>query len=111
MRCTMIMKKAVISRFGFFASVAFVFLILSACSSTNSTGDIQLRIDAVEKNLIPAVVNEGSTPAGLSIADRLQHFQVPGISVAVINNGRIEWAKGYGVTEAGGTRAVTADTV
>ena len=107
----MTMKKAVISRFGFTASVAFVFLILFACSSTNNTGDIQSRIDAVEKNLIPAVVNEGSTPAGLSIADRMQHFQVPGISIAVINNGRIEWAKGYGVTEAGGTQAVTADTV
>ena len=41
----------------------------------------------------------------------MQHFQVPGVSIAVINNGEIEWAKGYGVTEAGGTQAVMTDTV
>ena len=29
---------------------------------------------------------------------------VPGLSVAVVNEGRIEWARGYGVLEAGGKR-------
>ncbi len=105
------MKKKAIARNKVLVVIACVLSIIIACSSTNNTADVQSRIDAVEKNLIPAVVGEGSTPAGLSIADRMQHFQVPGVSVAVINNSKIEWAKGYGVTEAGGTQAVTADTV
>ncbi|MHB8772431.1 MAG: serine hydrolase domain-containing protein [Syntrophales bacterium] len=104
------MNKEVIARYLLFAVAALVLSALSACSSSDNS-DVQLHIAAVEKNLIPAVVNEGSAPAGMTMADRMQHFQVPGVSIAVINNGKIEWAKGYGMTEAGGTQAVTADTV
>lgn len=105
------MKKAVVSRYGLFAVAAFA-LILSACSSTTGTDDgVPSRIAAVENGLIAAIINEGTDPAGMNLSDRLQHFLVPGVSVAVIHGGRIEWAKGYGVTEAGGTQAVTAFTV
>jgi len=90
--------------------VAAVLSFVTACSSTEA-GDVQSRVAAVEKSLIAAVVNDGSAPAGMTLQDRMQHFQVPGVSIAVINNGEIEWAKGYGVTEAGGTQAVTTDTV
>lgn len=47
----------------------------------------------------------------MALSERMQHYQVPGVSIAVINGGRIEWAKGYGVIEAGGSQAVTPDTV
>lgn len=90
--------------------LAACLLFVSACSSS-TTVDTQARIDAVEKNLIPAMVNEGNTPAGMALTDRMRHFQVPGISIAVIHNGAVEWAKGYGVTEADGTQAVTSGTV
>ncbi len=89
---------------------AFVISFLAACSSAH-TDDVQSRIAAVENSLIPAVVNTGSEPAGMSLSDRMQHYQVPGVGIAVINDGRIEWAKGYGVTEAGGSQAVSPDTV
>jgi CubicO group peptidase (beta-lactamase class C family) len=92
--------------------IVFVFILsfISACSS-NDTDAVQSRIAAVERNLIPAIVNTGSEPTGMSLSDRMRHFQVPGVSIAVINNGEVEWAKGYGVTEAGGTQAVATDTV
>jgi CubicO group peptidase (beta-lactamase class C family) len=38
-------------------------------------------------------------------------LKVPGVSIAVINNGAIEWAKGYGVTETGTSTAVTPRTL
>jgi len=104
------MKKESIELYKLSLVFAFVISFVAACSSTD-TDDIQSRIAAVEKSLIPAVINEGSMPAGMTISDRMQHFQVPGVSIAVINNGEVEWAKGYGVTEAGGTQAVTTDTV
>jgi CubicO group peptidase (beta-lactamase class C family) len=37
-------------------------------------------------------------------------YNVPGVSIAMINNGKLEWARGYGVLEAGGARPVTAET-
>lgn len=92
----------------FYWSALIAIFAISACSSTD---DVQGRIDAVENNLIAAVVDRGSGPVPMPLSDRMQHFMVPGVSIAVINNGRIEWAKGYGVTEAGGSRAVTSDTV
>src|SRR3954467_1588285 len=34
-----------------------------------------------------------------SLADRLAHWHVPGVSIAVINNGKVDWAHGYGVAD------------
>jgi len=49
--------------------------------------------------------------ARASIPARLARYHVPGVSIAVINNGVIEWARGYGVQEASGGAPVTQDTV
>lgn len=38
-------------------------------------------------------------------------MKTPGISIAVINDGAIEWARGYGVTEAGTDTPVTSRTL
>ncbi len=106
----MTVKKELIERHKLLLVVAFVISYVAACSSTH-TDDVQSRIDAAENSLIAAVINAGSEPVGMSLSDRMQHYQVPGVGIAVINNGQIEWAKGYGVTEAGGSQAVSPDTV
>lgn len=66
-------------------------------------------IQHVESGLLTAVVIKGEL-APMTIAERMAHYGVPGVSIAVINNDRLEWAKGYGVLEAGGTRPVTTET-
>jgi CubicO group peptidase (beta-lactamase class C family) len=45
-----------------------------------------------------------------SLAARMAELEVPGVSIAVIHRGRIEWARGFGVTEKGGG-PVAADTL
>ncbi|MFO7601877.1 MAG: serine hydrolase domain-containing protein [Candidatus Desulfacyla sp.] len=104
------MKKPFFERAKLFFVVAGVMLFVAGCSSSD-TYDVQSRIDAVENTPIAAVIHTGSEPAGMSLSERMQHYQVPGVSISVINNGEIEWAKGYGVLEAGGTQPVTPDTV
>ncbi|MGE0362002.1 MAG: serine hydrolase domain-containing protein [Vicinamibacterales bacterium] len=47
---------------------------------------------------------------GLTLEQVMQRFRVPGVSVAVINDFRIHWAKGYGVADAGTGRPVRPDT-
>ncbi len=47
----------------------------------------------------------------MTLTERMKHYNTPGVSVTVINDGRVEWSKGYGVREAGGSDAVTADTL
>ena len=63
----------------------------------------------VERGLLPRVAVPGETPA--TIEDRMRHYHVPGVSIAVINDGRVEWARGYGVTEFGGRTRVDTTTL
>ncbi len=47
---------------------------------------------------------------GLSLGDRMKALKVPGVSIAVIHQGKIDWARGFGVTAVGGA-PVNADTL
>ncbi len=42
---------------------------------------------------------------------RLEHHRVPGASVALVRAGQLDWAKGYGVRQAGGVDAVNESTL
>ncbi len=75
------------------------------------TSIIASRIDRVEKGLLPPAVLKGETPIKMPLADRMRFYKTPGVSIAVINDGRIEWARGYGVLEAGGKELVTPETL
>ncbi len=45
-----------------------------------------------------------------SIEDRMRAYGVPGLSIAVIDQGRLAWAKGYGVADTATGRLVTTST-
>ncbi len=49
--------------------------------------------------------------AGFDLAARMRELKVPGVSVAVIDNGAIVWARGYGVKTGGSPEPVTAETL
>ena len=70
------------------------------------------RIERVEQGLVPLSAS-GQPEWGRSVplADRMAHYGVPGVSVAVIDDGELVWAKGYGVRVAGGNEAVTPETL
>ncbi len=81
----------------------FALMAVSACSSGAPTSQAVLqRIRNVENGLPPAVFARGAEMPRTSIAEVMARYHVPGLSVAVINDGRLEWAKGYGVREVGG---------
>ena len=62
---------------------------------------IEQRIQYVETGLIPnhALGEPGSER--LSLIERMADYNVPGVSLAVINDYAVEWARGYGAREAG----------
>lgn len=62
----------------------------------------------VETNLQPAVVQPGGRP--FSLAERMRQYKVPGISVAVIHEGKVDWVRGWGVRDLKGCAPVTPDT-
>ena len=69
------------------------------------------RIERVENGLLPAAVLKGETPARMKLTVRMQFYKTPAVSIAVINDGRIEWARAYGVLEAGGKEEATPETL
>jgi CubicO group peptidase (beta-lactamase class C family) len=75
-----------------------------------SDPDIQARIQRLEAGLQPPVLVRGETPVLTPLAKRMTELKVPGMSVAVIRQGKIEWARGFGVKEIGGA-PVTPDTL
>ena len=72
---------------------------------------VEARIARVESGLLPAFVVAGQPLPAKPLAQRMTDLKTPGVSVAVINDGAIEWAKGYGVTETGTVTPVTAQTL
>ena len=45
------------------------------------------------------------------VPEMMEKHRVPGVSIALINDYRVEWAKGYGVLEAGSSQEVTPETL
>lgn len=47
----------------------------------------------------------------MNMEERMNIYNIKGVSIAVINDFQLEWAKGYGVKEAGLSRPVTPNTL
>lgn len=62
------------------------------------------------ENLRPRV-SVGSEPPRYRLADRMERFGVAGVAIAVLEDGEILHAGGFGVLQAGGNEAVNADTL
>ncbi len=71
---------------------------------------IEQRVQDIENALQPSVIVKGEPASTTKLADRMAALHVPGVSIAVIHDGKIEWARGFGVTRIGGP-GVTPDTL
>lgn len=72
--------------------------------------EVQRRIENVVACLTTPVMEKDDPYTCQTLRDRMAADHVPGVSIAVIHNGEIEWARGFGVTQLGGA-PVTAETL
>lgn len=72
-----------------------------------STPPVEGRIARVESSLVPRKPNAPKH----ALSERMAFYKVAGLSIAVVNEGKVEWAKGYGTMEPGGGRAVDTRTL
>ena len=76
-----------------------------------ATKDAQARMEKVRTCLpSPVVVAGDPASACIPLAERMAVLHVPGVSIAVVHNGVIDWAQGFGVRAVGGM-PVTAETL
>ena len=72
------------------------FLVAALCLAA----DPLERISNVEAGLRPGIQVAGEPEKHWTIEERLAHHKTPAVSIAVIDNGKLDWAKAYGVIEA-----------
>ncbi len=80
-------------------------------SSTAQDPALAARIASIENGLLPAVVIKGQPPAPMTIASRMEHYKVPGVSVAFFDHGQIIWTKAYGLADVAAKKPVTPETL
>ncbi len=93
-------------------------LICSSCSteqavkpSKEEKPNISTEISAVEKGLLPALKVKGAPLVQYNLVDRMKKYNIPGVSIAVVENGSIKWAKGYGIANSETNSPVTVNTI
>jgi len=67
------------------------------------------KIKEVEHNITGRVILNNAPPS--TIAERMAKYKVKGMSIAVIHDYKIAWAKGYGWADEAEKRRVTTETL
>jgi len=80
------------------------------CQSDSIFTLIADRIQRVENSLL-SWVQTPDTSLKWSLEERMKYHQINGVSIAVIHNYKIEWAKGYGLADIHEERLVTDHTL
>ena len=73
--------------------------------------DLALRTRRIEDSLLPRILIAGEPAVTSSLADRMAHYRVPAVSVAVLNDGAIEWARAWGLADVAAGRRATVETL
>lgn len=93
-----------------------LFVLLNSCVSQSQEDTKQLdeRIARIENGLqsnLQIQYGDSISIQYYTIEDRMKELNIPGLSIAVMNNGVIEWAKGYGIADSTENRNVTTETL
>lgn len=72
---------------------------------------MQARITRVEQGLSTHVVVKGSPERTMTLAQRMAFHQVPAVSIALIDDGKVEWARAYGLADVASRRPATTTTL
>ena len=92
-------------------SVALLYTAFLHPLAAQAPPAIESRIRRIESGILqtPVLVKGDPAPTA-TLASRMAALRVPGVSIAVIREGKIEWARGFGVTKIGGP-SVTPETL
>ncbi|MCB2229825.1 class A beta-lactamase-related serine hydrolase [bacterium] len=96
-----------VSRTNIYVILCSVFVMLSHAYGEPHGEDPV--ITAFENSLLPSVLIEGEPPYNLQ--DRMAHYNMPGVSVAVIVDYDVKWVKHYGYRDAELREPITDSTI
>jgi CubicO group peptidase (beta-lactamase class C family)/predicted transcriptional regulator YdeE len=83
----------------------------NAAAARTAVADRSARLQQVEAMVVELPAQPGEVPQRLSLAELMKAYNVPGLSIAVVENYKIVDAKAYGVTSAGSSTPVITETL
>jgi CubicO group peptidase (beta-lactamase class C family) len=83
----------------------------AAFAASSDATELNEKIVRVEQGLSTSVVVKGASTQKMRLADRMHYHQVPAVSIAVVSNGQLEWARAYGVNVVGQAEHTTPSTL
>ena len=94
-------------------TVLLLTLIIISCTPDAADDQelVKQKIASVENGLQPNLQIAGDSLPLYNIEERMRELGIPGVSIAVLNNGEVEWAKGYGMADSSENRAVDTETM
>ncbi|HEU4324750.1 MAG TPA: serine hydrolase [Roseiflexaceae bacterium] len=72
---------------------------------------VEQRIARVVAGLLPETAIKGRFGPARSLEARMAARHTPGVSIAVVNDSAVEWARGFGLADAGSDAPVTPTTL
>ncbi|MDT0558787.1 serine hydrolase domain-containing protein [Ichthyenterobacterium sp. W332] len=82
----------------YFMMTAFLLSTYTILAQNNRS--IKDEIKSVENNLERTLQIVGQPKQTFSIEERMKLYNVPGMSIAVVEDGELRWAKGYGIANS-----------
>ncbi|CAN5519186.1 hypothetical protein BH10BAC3_BH10BAC3_40080 [soil metagenome] len=92
----------------FLIYLCILFCIHATSQTAAYPDEITEKIKAVEQNLSAWVQMEGVPK--WTLAERMVHYKINGVSIGVIKDYKIDWVKGYGWADEAEKRPVTTET-
>lgn len=71
---------------------------LASDKSTNTT-DADKRFERIINGLLPAAALKGQPVPRMTLAERMKYYNTPEVSIAFFRDGRVDWARGYGLAD------------
>jgi len=90
--------------------IIFTISLMSNCFAQEDEQILQ-EINTIENSLIKNIQIKGDSIQKFNILERMEYYKVPGVSIAIVENGKIKWAKGYGYANTETGTKVDANTL
>lgn len=87
--------------------IALAFLSCNQRFESSESTDII----AVENGLLMAIQIRDKPLTKYNILERMAHYNVPGVSIGIVQDGKLKWAKGYGIANTRDLRKVDVNTL
>jgi CubicO group peptidase (beta-lactamase class C family) len=111
-------------------TITTVLLLILSCSQQRTQSSIEQSIYRIENGLIEQRIfdfkagvikfelldrifqpDSAQFASSKTLAERMEHYKTPGVSIAVVNKYQIEWARAYGIMDVNTGAPVTTETI